>query len=102
MTAAAAGGRLGRAALVGSTSLVAPRPRFSPLVSPGDPADLIRVKASLLLVGASMQASLKRGIVDPVLGLVASHVDSRGDCSSLLFEPILSSAAALQNGYRQI
>ena len=44
-----------------------------------------------------MQASLKRGIVDPVLGLVASHVDSRGDCSSLLFEPILSSAvAALQ------
>ena len=95
MTAAAAGGRLGRAALVGSTrgSLVAPRPQFSPLVSLVDPAVSLGLEASLLGVVASALASLK---TQQVVGLVASLVESRGECSSLLFEPILSSATALQ------
>ena len=97
MTAAAAGGRLGRAALVGSTrgSLVAPRPQFSPLVSLVDPAVSLGLEASLLGV-ASAKASPKAQFADLVLELVASLVESRGECSSLLFEPILSSAAALQ------
>lgn len=97
-TAAAGGGRLGRAALVeGSTrgSLVAPRPQFSPLlVSPlVDPAVSLGLEASLLLGLASTLASLKTQ-----LGLLAasSLVESCGECSSLLVEPILSSAAALQ------
>ena len=98
MTAAAAGGRLGRAALVGSTrgSLVAPRPQFSPLVSLVDPAVSLGLEASL--VGeTSAQTSLKTQLADPVLGPVGSMVESRGEGSWLLFEPILSSAAALQS-----
>ena len=102
MTAAAAGsGRLGRAALVvGSTrgSLVAPRPQFSPLVSLVDPAvSLGPEPASLVGVTSAAEASrLKTQLADLVLGLVASMlVESRGECSS--FEPILSSAAALQS-----
>ena len=100
MTAATAagGGRLGRAALVeGSTrgSLVAPRPQFSPLLvsSLVDPAVSLGSEALLLTVLASTLASLKTQ-----LGLLAasSLVESRGECSPLLFEPILSSAAALQ------
>ena len=96
--AAAAGGRLGRSALVGSTrgSLVAPRPQFSPLVSLVDPAVSLGLEASLPGVAASEEASLETQFADLVLGLVASLVESRGECSSLLFEPILSSAAALQ------
>ena len=97
-TAAAGGGRLGRAALVeGSTrgSLVAPRPQFSPLLvsSLVDPAVSLGLEASLMIELASTLASLKTQ-----LGLLAasSLVESRGECSSLLFEPILSSAAALQ------
>ena len=97
MTAAAAGGRLGRSALVGSTrgSLVAPRPQFSPLVSLGDPAVSLGLEASLL-GEASTEDSLRAQLADLVLGQVASLVESRGECSSLLFEPRLSSAAALQ------
>ena len=100
MTAAAAGtGRLGRAALVGSTrgSLVAPRPQFSPLVSLVDPAVSLGPEPASLIGVTSAEASLlKTQLAYLVLGLVASLlVESRGECSS--FEPILSSAAALQS-----